>query len=50
MKKARTVHRVADVIINLVKVLGGNWSAIISLAMSIFELYEVLRGPEPTIA
>jgi hypothetical protein len=50
MKKARTIHRVADVIINLVKVLGGNWSAIISLAMSMFELYEVLRGPEPTIA
>jgi hypothetical protein len=50
MKKARTVHRVADVIINLVKVLGGNWSAIISLAMSMFELYEVLWGPEPAIA
>lgn len=50
MKSARTIHRVADVILNLVKVLGGNWSAIISLAMSVFELYEVLRGPEPNLA
>lgn len=50
MKNARTIHKVADVVLNLVKVLGGNWSAIISLAMSMFELYEVLRGPEPSVA
>lgn len=50
MKHARTVHRVAEVVLNLVKVLGGNWSAVISLAMSLFELYETLRGPEPIAA
>jgi hypothetical protein len=50
MKRARTIHRVADVVLNLVKVLGGNWSAIISLAMSVFELYEVLWEPEPSAA
>jgi hypothetical protein len=50
MKRARTIHQVAEVILNLVKVLGGNWSAIISLAMSTFELYAMLRGPEPSPA
>jgi hypothetical protein len=47
MKRIRTVHRVAEVILNLVKVLGGNWTAIFSLAMSVLELYETLRAPEP---
>jgi hypothetical protein len=50
MKRARTIHQVAEVILNLMKVLGGNWSAIISLAMSTFELYVMLRGPEPSAA
>jgi hypothetical protein len=50
MKRVRTIHQVAEVILNLVKVLGGNWSAIISLAMSTFELYVMLRGPEPSAA
>jgi hypothetical protein len=50
MKHARTIHRVAEVVFNLVKVLGGNWSAIFSLAMSMLELYETLKGPEPQVA
>jgi len=47
MKRVRTVHRVAEVLFHLVKVLGGNWAAIFSLAMSVLELYETLRGPQP---
>jgi hypothetical protein len=50
MKHAHTLHKAVEVILNLAKVLGGNWSAVISLAMSMFELYTVLRTPEPLAA
>ena len=50
MKHAHILHKAVEVILNLVKVLGGNWSAAISLAMSLFELYAVLQGPEPSAA
>lgn len=45
MKLMRTIHRAVDVVINLAKVLGGNWPAVFSLAASTIELYAVLREP-----
>lgn len=49
MQYARIIYKIAEVAFNLVKVLGGNWAAIVALVLSMAELHAALR-PEPTIA
>ena len=50
MRHAQTIHRVAEVALLLIKVLGGNWSAIFSLALGMMELYISWRGRETGVA
>lgn len=43
IRYTHTIFRVADVVIHLFKLFRGEISAIVSLALSLFELYEDLR-------
>lgn len=49
MQYARIIYKIAEVAFNLVKVLGGNWAAIVGLVLSMSELHAEL-WPEPQIA
>jgi hypothetical protein len=42
----RIICKIAEVAFNLFKVLGGNWSAIAALVLSMVELHAASR-PEP---
>lgn len=44
MRYAQIAHKAAEVIFNLIKVLGGNWIAAFSLALSLFDLYQVFHA------
>jgi hypothetical protein len=39
----RIVGKIAEVLFNLTKVLGGNWSAIVTLVMSVIDLHAAWR-------
>lgn len=45
MEYVRFIAKIAEVVFNLVKVLGGNWSAIVALVMSVIDLHAAWRGP-----
>jgi hypothetical protein len=42
----RTIGKIAEVVFTLVKVLGGNWSAIITLVMSVIDLHAAWQAPK----
>jgi hypothetical protein len=44
----RIICKIAEVAFNLFKVLGGNWSAIAMLVLSMVELHSAWR-PEPGV-
>jgi hypothetical protein len=41
----RIIAKMAEVAFNLVKVLGGNWSAMVALVMSVIDLHAAWREP-----
>jgi len=41
----RIVGKIAEVLFNLTKVLGGNWSAIVTLVMSVIDLHAAWQAP-----
>ena len=45
MEYARIIGKVAAVVLNLAKVLGGNWLAIVALVMSVMDLHAAWRAP-----
>jgi hypothetical protein len=40
----RIISKVVEVLFNFAKVLGGNWTAIAALAMSMIELHEAWQA------
>jgi hypothetical protein len=42
----RIVGKIAEVLFNLTKVLGGNWSAIVTLVMSVIDLHAAWQAPK----
>ena len=49
MQYVRIICKIAEVAFNLFKVLGGNWSAVVALVLSMVELHAVC-WPEPDLA
>ena len=45
MEYVRIIARIAEVVFNLVKVLGGNWSAVAALVMSLIDLHAAWQAP-----
>ena len=45
MENVRIIAKIAEVVFNLMKVLGGNWSAIIALVMSVMDLHAAWQAP-----
>ena len=45
MQYVRIMSKIAEVLFNLFKVLGGNWSAIAALVMSMIELHAAWQEP-----
>ena len=41
----RIIGKIAEVLFNLTKVLGGNWSAIVALIMSVIDLHAAWQAP-----
>jgi hypothetical protein len=41
----RIIGKIAEVLFNVAKVLGGNWSAIAALVMSVIDLHAAWQGP-----
>lgn len=50
MRHVQTIYKMAELVFLLIKVLGGNWSAILSLVLGMMELYMELRGQGPEVA
>ncbi|MBV9453176.1 MAG: hypothetical protein JOZ19_03490 [Rubrobacter sp.] len=48
MQYVRIICKIAEVAFNLFKVLGGNWSAIATLVLSMVELHAAWQ-PEPGV-
>jgi hypothetical protein len=42
----RIIAKIAEVVFNLVKVLGGNWAATVALVMSVIELHAAWQAPK----
>ena len=49
MQYVRIICKIAEVAFNLFKVLGGNWSAVVALVLSMVELHAAC-WPEPDLA
>jgi hypothetical protein len=45
MEYVRIISKIAEVVFSLVKVLGGNWSAIVALVMSVIDLHAAWQVP-----
>ena len=45
MEYVRIIAKIAEVVFNLFKVLGGNWSAIVALVMSVVDLHSAWQAP-----
>ena len=49
MQYVRIICKIAEVAFNVFKVLGGNWSAVVALVLSMVELHAAC-WPEPDLA
>jgi hypothetical protein len=45
MEYVRIMSKIAEVVFSLVNVLGGNWSAIVALIMSVIDLHAAWQAP-----
>ena len=45
MQYVRIIGKIAEVLFNLTKLLGGNWSAIVALIMSVIDLHAAWQAP-----
>ena len=45
MQYVRIMSKIVEVLFNLFKVLGGNWTAIAALVMSMIELHAAWQEP-----
>jgi hypothetical protein len=43
VRYVRIIWKLVEVAFNLIKVMGGNWSAVVALALSMVELHAVWR-------
>lgn len=43
MRYVRIIWKIVEVAFNVIKVMGGNWSAVIALVLSMVELHAVWR-------
>jgi hypothetical protein len=42
----RIVGKIAEVVFTLLQVLGGNWSAMVALVMSVIDLHGAWQAPK----
>jgi hypothetical protein len=43
VRYVKIIWKIVEVAFNLMKVMGGNWSAVVALVLSMFELHAVWR-------